>query len=83
MMGTVGALFGTMGIVIFEQWFFDQNWKLLYMGVTLLGATFHALQVCLCYGYTFGLPLWLFATGDSSLQSAMQYVTTKKNTRSK
>ena len=69
-----GALLGLVGIISYDIFCFSTNWKKLYALVTLLGAFFSSLQLCLLYGFTFGLPDVVFATGDASLHMAVQYV---------
>ena len=75
MLYTAGALLGAAGIWAYDNFFFTYKWPVLYIVTTALSAGFSFLQLCLCYGWTFGMPNIIFATGDISLQSAVQYVT--------
>lgn len=74
-MYTFSALLSVAGIWIFDTFFFNREWSWIYIWTTLVSAGFSGLQLMLCYGKTFGLPDIVFATGDISLQTAVQYVT--------
>lgn len=74
MLYTIGSLLGALGIWLYDKFFFAQGWRNLYMWTTLVSAFFSFLQLCLLYKWTWGLPNIVFATGDISLQSAIQYI---------
>lgn len=75
MMYTFSALLGFVGIWLFDTFFFDKQWTLIYIYTTIASAFFSGLQLMLAYKTTFGIPDIFFATGDISLQSAVQYIT--------
>ena len=71
---TIGSLLGALGIWMYDTCFFSQGWRPLYMWTTVVSTLFSFLQLCLLYGWTAGMPNIVFATGDVSLQSAVQYI---------
>ena len=71
---TFGALLGVVGLWLYDVFFFAHGWRHLYMWTTLVSAVFSFFQLCLLYKWTWGIPNIVFATGDTSLQSAVQYI---------
>lgn len=74
MLATFGYGLGCVGLWAYDKVFFNHGWRNLYLWTTCLTAFFSVLQLCLCYGYTFGMSDFIFATGDNSLTSAVQYI---------
>jgi hypothetical protein len=72
MLSAVGAFVATLGVVAYDVLFFKEGWKAFLTWTTFLGVFFSMLQLCLLYGFTFGLPTYLFAVGDTSLQMTVQ-----------
>jgi hypothetical protein len=71
-LSAVGAFVATLGVVAYDFFFFNKQWKKFLMWTTLVGVFFSMLQLCLIYKFTFGLPTYLFAIGDSSFQMTAQ-----------
>ncbi|KAL7577630.1 hypothetical protein ACA910_015149 [Epithemia clementina (nom. ined.)] len=55
-----------MGILSYKYHFIKYSWRSVYIWTTALNGLFSALQVLLIYGFTFGLPNFVFALGDDA-----------------
>ena len=53
---------------------YPRRWRRLYLWTTIVIVAFSFLQICLVTGTTFGISDYMFAMGDTALQSFVQNV---------